>query len=402
MLEARIEKMVGELRAGAGLPLAIELWNGKRYMLGERPTVTLRVPAASAVKYLAKADLAALGEAYVEGHIEVDGPISEAIRAAESLARRLGGDRKGRTPLLLRNLHTKKRDAEAIRYHYDVSNDFYALWLDERMVYSCAYFKTGEESIELAQEQKLDHICRKLKLEPGERFLDIGCGWGALVMHAVERYGVKALGITLSQNQHALANERIRAAGLQDKCEVRLQDYRDVPGEGVYDKIASIGMFEHVGLKNLPVYFGAIRRLLTEGGIVLNHGITSIDPDSRSVGLGGGDFIGKYVFPHGELPHLSRVIREMGAAGLEVMDSETLRLHYAKTLQQWSERLEGSLEKAKAFAGEKRLRIWRTYLAGCAHAFAQGWVSIQQVLAVKAGDPRQNPLPWTRDYMYGR
>jgi cyclopropane-fatty-acyl-phospholipid synthase len=402
MLEARIEKMVGELRAGAGLPLAIELWNGKRYMLGERPTVTLRVPAASAVKYLAKADLAALGEAYVEGHIEVDGPISEAIRAAESLARRLGGDRKGRTPLLLRNLHTKKRDAEAIRYHYDVSNDFYALWLDERMVYSCAYFKTGEESIELAQEQKLDHICRKLKLEPGERFLDIGCGWGALVMHAVERYGVKALGITLSQNQHALANERIRAAGLQDKCEVRLQDYRDVPGEGVYDKIASIGMFEHVGLKNLPVYFGAIRRLLAEGGIVLNHGITSIDPDSRSVGLGGGDFIGKYVFPHGELPHLSRVIREMGAAGLEVMDSETLRLHYAKTLQQWSERLEGSLEKAKAFAGDKRMRIWRTYLAGCAHAFAQGWVSIQQVLAVKAGDPRRNPLPWARDYMYGR
>jgi cyclopropane-fatty-acyl-phospholipid synthase len=402
MLEARIEKMVGELKAGAGLPLAIELWNGKRYMLGERPTVTLRVPAASAVKYLANADLAALGEAYVEGHIEVDGPIGEAIRAAESLARRLGGDRKGRTPLLLRNLHTKKRDAEAIRYHYDVSNDFYALWLDERMVYSCAYFKTGEESIELAQEQKLDHICRKLKLEPGERFLDIGCGWGALVMHAVERYGVKALGITLSQNQHALANERIRAAGLQDKCEVRLQDYRDVPGEGVYDKIASIGMFEHVGLKNLPVYFGAIRRLLTEGGIVLNHGITSIDPDSRSVGLGGGDFIGKYVFPHGELPHLSRVIREMGAAGLEVMDSETLRLHYAKTLQQWSERLEGSLEKAKAFAGEKRMRIWRTYLAGCAHAFAQGWVSIQQVLAVKAGDPPNNPLPWTRDYMYGR
>jgi cyclopropane-fatty-acyl-phospholipid synthase len=221
-------------------------------------------------------------------------------------------------------------------------------------------------------------------------------------MHAAARYGVKALGITLSANQHALANERIAAAGLQDRCEVRLQDYRDVPGAAVFDKIASIGMFEHVGLKNLAVYFGAIRRLLADGGIVLNHGITSIDPDSRSVGLGGGDFIGRYVFPHGELPHLSLVIREMGAAGLEVMDSETLRLHYAKTLQQWSERLEGNLEKAKAFAGDKRLRIWRTYLAGCAHAFAQGWVSIQQVLAVKAGDPRQNPLPWTRDYMYGR
>ena len=402
ILESRIEKMVGELKAGAGLPLAIELWNGKRYALGEHPTVTLRVPAASAVKYLAKADLAALGEAFVEGYIDVVGPIGEAIRAAESLARRLGGDKKGRTPLLLRNIHTKKTDSAAIRYHYDVSNEFYALFLDPRMVYSCAYFKTGEESIEVAQEQKLEHICRKLMLKPGERFLDIGCGWGALVMHAAGRHGVKALGITLSENQHALANERIRAAGLQDRCEVRLQDYRELQGDGVFDKIASVGMFEHVGLKNLPVYFGLIRRLLTEGGIVLNHGITSIDPDSRSVGLGAGDFIGKYVFPHGELPHLSLVIREMGAAGLEVMDSETLRLHYAKTLQHWSEQLEANLERARTHAGEKRLRIWRTYLAGCAHAFAQGWVSIQQVLAVKSGNAGRHPLPWTRDYMYER
>ena len=400
ILESRIEKVVGELRAGMNLPLAIELWNGKRYALGERPTVTLRVPAASAVKYLANADLAKLGEAYVEGHIEVEGPIGDAIRAAESLARHLGGEKKGRAPMLLRNLHSKKTDSAAIRYHYDVSNDFYGLWLDRRMVYSCAYFRTGEESIDEAQEAKLDHVCRKLMLKPGDRFLDIGCGWGALVMHAAERYGVKALGITLSHNQHGLANERIRAAGLADRCEVRIQDYRDVPGEGVFDKIASIGMFEHVGLKNLPVYFGAIRRLLADGGVVLNHGITSVDPESRSVGLGAGDFIGKYVFPHGELPHLSLVIKEMGAAGLEVTDSETLRLHYAKTLEHWSARLEASLDKAREFAADKRLRIWRAYLAGCAHAFAQGWVSIQQVLATKSGDPRRNPLPWTREYMY--
>jgi cyclopropane-fatty-acyl-phospholipid synthase len=402
ILDARIDKMVGELQAGVNVPLAIELWNGKRYALGERPTVTLRVPAASAIKYLAHADLAKLGEAYVEGHIDVDGPITDAIRAAESLARRLSGDKKGRLPLLLRNLHSKKNDSAAIRYHYDVSNDFYALWLDERMVYSCAYFRTGEESIGQAQADKLDHICRKLRLKTGDRFLDIGCGWGALVMHAAEHYGAQALGITLSHNQHALANERIRAAGLQGRCEVRLQDYRDVSGEGVFDKIASIGMFEHVGLKNLPVYFGAIRRLLADGGVVLNHGITSVDPESRAVGLGAGEFIGKYVFPHGELPHLSLVIKEMGAAGLEVMDSETLRLHYARTLERWSARLEANLEKARAFAGEKRLRIWRAYLAGCAHAFGQGWVSIQQVLAVKTGDPKQNPLPWTRDYMYAR
>jgi len=159
-------------------------------------------------------------------------------------------------------------------------------------------------------------------------------------------------------------------------------------------------MFEHVGLKNLPLYFGAIRRLLADGGIALNHGLTSVDPDSRAVGMGGGEFIEKYVFPHGQLPHLSLVIREMGAAGLEVMDSETLRLHYAKTLRQWSDRLEAQLDKAKTYAGEKRLRIWRTYLAGCAHAFERGWVSIQQVLAVKADEAGSNPLPWTRDYMY--
>ena len=402
MIEARIEKMVGELKSGMNLPLAIELWNGKRYALGERPTVTLRVSAASAARYLAHADLSSLGEAFVEGHIDVVGPIGDAIRAAESLARRLSGAKKGRLPGLLRNLHTKRVDAEAIRYHYDVSNDFYALWLDRRMVYSCAYFRTGEETIDQAQEHKLDHICRKLRLAPGDRLLDIGCGWGALVMHAAERYGVNALGITLSQNQHALASERIRAAGLQDRCEVRLQDYRDVPGDGVFDKIASVGMFEHVGLKNLAVYFATIRRLLADGGIVLNHGITSVDTDSRTVGLGAGDFIGKYVFPHGELPHLSLVIKEMAAAGLEVMDSETLRLHYAKTLEQWSARLEASLDRALAFAGDRRLRIWRTYLAGCAHAFAQGWVSIQQVLAVKGDQPAANPLPWTREYMYPR
>ena len=200
ILEARIEKMVGELQAGMSLPLAIELWNGKRYALGERPTVTLRVPAASAIKYLANADLAKLGEAYVEGHIDVEGPIGDAIRAAEKLARRLSGERKGRAPLLLRNLHSKKTDSAAVRYHYDVSNDFYALWLDSRMVYSCAYFRSGDETIEQAQEHKLDHICRKLRLGPGDRFLDIGCGWGALVMHAAERYGVKALGVTLSEN----------------------------------------------------------------------------------------------------------------------------------------------------------------------------------------------------------
>jgi cyclopropane-fatty-acyl-phospholipid synthase len=398
IIEAQVEKAIDGLRAH-GLPLAIELWNGKRYQLSGDTTVTLRIPGAGALKYFIGADLAKLGEAYVEGHIDVDGPIREVLRAAEGLSRFLGGDKKGRRPRLL-NLHTRARDASAIQYHYDVSNEFYALFLDREMVYSCAYYKTGDEDIHTAQAQKLDHICRKLRLEPGDRFLDIGCGWGALVRWAAKHYGVDATGITLSRNQHQLANERIAAEGLSERCRVLLQDYRDVPGEALFDKISSVGMFEHVGLKNLPVYFGAIHRLLKDGGIAMNHGITAIDPDSRAVGLGGGEFIGKYVFPHGELPHLSLALREMAAAGLEVMDVETLRLHYARTLWQWSARLEANLEAARRHTEEKRVRIWRTYLAGCAHAFEKRWVTIQQVVVTKTGDPRANPLPWTREHLY--
>ena len=398
LLESRIRRIIGELSGKVQLPLALELWNGERYDLSPSPTVTLRVPSAGALRYLIKPNLAKLGEAYVEGHLEVRGPIADALRAAEGLASNLGESRIGRLPLLRR--HSKQRDAEAIRYHYDVSNDFYALWLDRNMVYSCAYFKTGDEDIHTAQEQKLDHICRKLRLRPGDKLLDIGCGWGGLVRWAAKHYGVDATGITLSRNQHALATERIKADGLSDRCRVLLQDYRDVPGEGVYDKIASVGMFEHVGLKNLPLYFGVIRRLLKDGGVVLNHGITSVDPDSRSVGLGAGDFVEKYVFPHGELAHASLALREMAAAGLEVMDIETLRLHYAKTLWHWSERLEANLDAAFKFAGAKRLRIWRAYLAGCAHAFEQRWVSIHQMLAVKTDNPTTNPLPWSRDWIY--
>ena len=398
LLESRVRKIIGELSGKVQLPIALELWNGERYDLSPSPTVTLRIPSAGALRYFIKPNLAKLGEAYVEGHLEVSGPISDALRAAEGLARNLGESGAGRLPVLRR--HSKQRDAEAIRYHYDVSNDFYALWLDRNMVYSCGYFKSGDEDIHTAQEQKLDHICRKLRLRPGDKLLDIGCGWGGLVRWAAKHYGVDATGITLSRNQHALASARIRVDGLENRCRVLLQDYRDVPGEGVYDKISSVGMFEHVGLKNLPLYFGVVHRLLKDGGIVMNHGITSVDPESRSVGLGAGDFVEKYVFPHGELPHASLALREMSAAGLEVMDIETLRLHYAKTLWHWSERLEANLERAREYAGDKRLRIWRAYLAGCAHAFSQRWVSIHQMLAVKTTDPTNNPLPWSRDWIY--
>jgi cyclopropane-fatty-acyl-phospholipid synthase len=398
MLEARIEKTIGELRGYLEAPLAIELWNGKRFAFSASPPVTLRLSGPRAARTLMNADLEKLGTAYVEGLIDVDGPIREIIRAAEALSARGSGYRPGRLPKF--SFHSRRRDAEAIGYHYDVSNDFYALWLDREMVYSCAYFHSGDETLEDAQAQKLDHICRKLRLSPGEKFLDIGCGWGALVRFAAKHYGVDATGVTLSRNQHALATARIQADGLEDRCRVQLLDYRDVRGEGVYDKIASVGMFEHVGLRNLPTYFAAVHRLLKDGGIALNHGITSIDPESRVVGLGGGAFVDRYVFPHGEVPHLMLVVATMGEQKLEVMDVETLRLHYAKTLWHWSDRLEANLPRARGLTDERRIRIWRTYLAGCAHAFESNWVTIQQVLAVKSGDPKVNPLPWTRDWMY--
>ena len=396
--ESQIERKLADLQARGQLPLAIELWNGQRFSPAGEAPVTLRVPRTSALKRLASPDLAALGEAYVEGEVDIDGPIEEAFRAAEKLVRGWGKAVQGRLPRLA--LHTRKKDREAIQYHYDVSDDFYKLWLDARMVYSCAYFKTGAEDIDTAQAQKLDHICRKLRLAPGDRLLDIGCGWGALIVHAAQNYGVDATGVTLSENQLATAAARIAAAGLRQRCRVLLQDYRDLPGEGRFNKIASVGMFEHVGLRNLPEYFAAIHRLLAGGGIVMNHGITSVDPESREVGLGLGEFVEKYVFPHGEVPHLSLVVKNMAEAKLEVMDVETLRLHYAKTLTHWSRRLEANLPAARAHAGERRTRIWRLYLAGCAHAFARNWVTIHQVLAVKNANPAHAVLPWTREDLY--
>ena len=398
-LESRLEKLVERVRGQQPVPLRLKLWSGRSYELGPDPTVTVTVPKASALRYFVSPDLMKLGEAYVEGLIDLDGPVHEVFRVGERLARVASGG-GALAPLKKVVSHTKARDRKAIEYHYDVSNDFYALWLDRNMVYSCAYFKREDDSLELAQEQKLDHILAKLMLKPGERLLDIGCGWGALVFRAAEKFGARAVGITLSQNQYEYAQAKIREKGIGDRCEVRLQDYRDVPEAGGYDKIASVGMFEHVGLKNLVAYFEKIHELLRDGGLVLNHGITSVDPESRAVGLGVGDFIGRYVFPHGELPHIGLVLREMSAAQLEVTDVESLRRHYARTTTLWASRLEAQREQARAIAEEKRYRIWSVYLAGCAYAFAHNWINIYQVLACKHGGPKGNPLPLTRDYMY--
>jgi cyclopropane fatty-acyl-phospholipid synthase-like methyltransferase len=228
----------------------------------------------------------------VEGEIGVEGRLADVIDVAATLAAH-GKDPHRHGPRMIR--HNRKIDAEAIAYHYDVSNEFYASWLDPNMVYSCGYFRSPEDTLETAQIQKIDHILAKLRIRPGDRLLDIGCGWGALVLRAAEKYGAKVLGITLSRNQYELARERIAAAGLTDRCEVRLEDYRDVAGK--FDRITSVGMFEHVGLKNLRGYFARLHELLADNGAVLNHGITSTDPDSAESPFRGGDFIERYVFP---------------------------------------------------------------------------------------------------------
>jgi cyclopropane-fatty-acyl-phospholipid synthase len=298
--------------------------------------------------------------------------------------------------------HDRGRDRKAIEYHYDVSNEFYSPFLDRDMVYSCAYYRNASDSLDAAQTQKLDHILNKLMLRPGESLLDIGCGWGALIVRAAQKYGAVATGITLSRNQFEYAQERIRAEGLEGRCRVELRDYRDLAGTEVYDRIASVGMFEHVGLKNLPEYFSRIHALLKSGGLVLNHGITSSDIENRWIGLGAGEFIDRYVFPDGELPHVAVVLKEMSAAGLEVVDAESLRRHYARTCHEWANRLESHRNRAVAVAGERRLRIWEIYLAGCAYGFSKGWINIYQVLACKSGGSHAIPLPLTRDYMYAR
>jgi cyclopropane-fatty-acyl-phospholipid synthase len=293
--------------------------------------------------------------------------------------------------------HSKAENRDAIHFHYDVSNEFYALWLDRAMVYSCAYFENPEVDLEAAQQAKLEHICRKLTLQPDESFLDIGCGWGALVIHAAKTYGVRAHGVTLSPQQLKVAKERIEQAGLTDRVSVELLDYRDLPGESQYDKIASVGMFEHVGLKNLPVYFSTVHRLLKPYGLFLNHGITH-DSEGWEPSI-STEFINRYVFPDGQLDTISNVQRVMEHEKLEIFDVEGLRPHYAMTLRHWVARLESQRSRALQYVNEATYRVWRLYMAACALQFESGEIGIYQVLASKraVGVPH---LPLTRRHLY--
>lgn len=385
------------VRSKVSLPLRVELWNGQRFDFSpEPPRVTIHVPHARAVRYLLTPSLYNLGTAYVEGAIDVSGRAKDMIDVVGALAS--SGVKRNRLLRTLRSItHTRDVDAEAVRYHYDVSNEFYQAWLDPSMVYSCAYFENGDETLAEAQLKKIDHILVKIGLRPGQRLLDIGCGWGALAIRAAQRYGARCVGITLSENQAALAREHVERAGMGHLVDIRLEDYRDV--EGQFDRITSVGMFEHVGVRQLPAYFARIRALLNDDGVAMNHGLTTTDVDRKAAPYGGGEFIQRYVFPHGELAHLGTVLRAMQEGGLEAIDIENLRRHYARTCAAWTDNFEARADDIKLLTDAKRFRIWHVYLAGCTYAFMHDWISVYQVVCRKAGkDP--GAIPWSRKYMY--
>ncbi|MHB8577956.1 MAG: class I SAM-dependent methyltransferase, partial [Dehalococcoidia bacterium] len=423
---------------------SVKLWDGsiegtdRANGHGQRFGIALKRAGALRRMLLPPSELR-LGEAYLRDDFDIEGDIEAAAGLTDRVAARLRSPAVvarlaphllalptadlPRGAALLATLATpagddvarpvargrrQRGDAPAVRFHYDAGNDFFSLWLDERMVYSCAYFQTGQESLAEAQTAKLDYLCRKLRLRPGDRLLDIGCGWGGLILYAAGRYGVDATGITLSEPQATLARERIAAAGLQDHCRVEVQHYRDLTAQHGFDKIVSVGMVEHVGAAQLPGYFAAATRLLKPGGLFLNHGIVfpglPIYPGhlarvARRL-WGDGAFIDRYVFPGGRLATAGEIVRLGESAGLEVRDLENLREHYMLTLRHWVRRLEAAHDQATHLVGEPSYRVWRLYMAASARAFALGRLGLLQVLFCRPEADGQSGLPLTRAYLY--
>jgi cyclopropane-fatty-acyl-phospholipid synthase len=411
----------------------VRYWNG--YV--EHPAALDSVPftfvfesAAALRRIVLPPSEARLADAFVRGRIDVEGDLSEATQLRHIMRARLASPgalvRLARHALALprrepkpppgprmsrmrsvrwSRKHSLARDGAAIRSHYDVGNEFYALWLDRQMVYSCAYFDSGIDDLDTAQGAKLDLICRKLRLRAGELFLDIGCGWGGLVRHAVRHFGVRALGITLSPSQAALARERVQADGLESQCAIAVLDYRQLPLDTRFAKIASVGMFEHVGPRRLAEYFKTVHELLQPGGLFLNHGIVRVPSTDdhhqvlRRLFWREG-FIDRYVFPDGRLVTLGDTVVAAETAGFETRDVESLREHYIRTLRLWVKRLEASREEAMRVAGDVTYRTWRLYMAGAAEAFASRQIGLAQMLFAKPDAAGAVSLPATRRDLY--
>jgi cyclopropane-fatty-acyl-phospholipid synthase len=379
-------------------PFAVRFWDGSEVPSTDGgPTFHLRSPAAAAHLLRAPGELG-LGRAYVSGALDVD-DLEEGLRVVDRVevppldlrgklrlvlaAARAAGVRRP-PPIPAAELrpsgrrHSLQRDRQAVRHHYDVSSDFFALFLDESMTYSCAFFSRDGSSLEAAQTAKLELTCAKLGLQPGERVLDVGCGWGSFVIHAAREHGVSATGITLSEPQAALARERAAAAGVADRVDIRVMDYRELADEA-YDAIASIGMVEHVGRSKIDEYARTLHRILRPGGRLLNHGIARLAPGSTE----GGEFSEHYVFPDGDTLQLSRIVEALERAGFETDHVEGFREDYAETLRHWARRLDDHLEEAERLAGPERLRVWRLYLRAARNGFETRYVSIYQVRAAR-------------------
>ena len=410
---------------------AIRLWDGTALSADGPSSFTLVLESRGALRRMFRPPLdMGIGESYVRGDFDIDGDLVEAVGALSSLGapRRVSqlvdlarlwfllptdqhrNDEVGFAPAELRAaVRSREWEMSAIQYHYDLGNEFYELFLGRRMVYTAAYFTDPSQSLDDAQEQKLDHVCRKLRLRPGERLLDIGCGWGALLIHAAKHYGVRGVGVTLSEQQHDLATRRIHAAGLGDRVEVRVQDYRDLD-EPPFDKVAGIGIFEHVGRAGLAEYFGQAYRMLEPGGLFINYGIAVRMPpfDATGVGhflrsamrnavLGSTGFRRKYLWPNGDLVPLSVATTVAEQTGFQLCDVENLRPHYVLTLGHWRRNMDAAREAALRIGGEAMYRLWRLFLAFAEYQFRSGAQTVNQVLMLKQAADGDHPLPLTRD-----
>lgn len=411
-----------ERLASGGHEVPVRLWDGRS--LGPADAgyrVVLRHPWSLRAALVPPNDLT-IGEAYLADDIDVEGSMVAALRELAGLRGVVSGservgfaaellrlprppkDRRRRARVRLQGRrHTRRRDASAVRHHYDQETDFYRCFLDPQLVYSCAYFTdedrerpvTQPDILARAQERKLELICRKLDLRPDEHFLDVGCGWGSLVVHAAKHHGVRAVGVTLSPPQAVVARERVAEAGLDDRVRIEVLDYRDVAG--TFDAIASIGMVEHVGADHLPTYAATLHGLLTPGGRLLNHGITTGRRDEvRDMSRDRDTFIGRYVFPDGALVPAHHGIRVMEQAGFEITDVEQLRPHYARTLAHWVANLEAAADQARRVAGERIFRTWRAYMAGSVVGFEWGDLGVVQIL----GTRESARLPLGRDRLF--